>query len=327
MRQIHAFLQINYTTKMKEEVALIIIYNHRYDKNIEILERIYNKRFSNIYHLMPFYNGDKPNVIPVYENSHYFQGYIAQGLKVYFKEKFSHYFFIADDLILNPVINENNYSEHFKLDGKTSFIAELVTLHERKVFWRRLKEAYDYSPKMIGVEVMNELPTYDEAIKKFNRLNLTISPLKFDQIYPRIEPSLQTFTSIAKAKTYLLYLYSKLKSSAKNTSYEMSYPLVGSYSDIAIVPAEYIKKFCHYCGVFSATNLFVELAIPTAIVLTTEKLVIDNNLQLQGKALWTTEELKELKKYGKNLNELMSNFPKNYIYLHPVKLSSWNTES
>ena len=60
------------------KVALIIIYNHQYIKNIEITERIYNGKFSNIYHLVPFYHGVRSNVIPVYDNSHYFQGYVAQ---------------------------------------------------------------------------------------------------------------------------------------------------------------------------------------------------------------------------------------------------------
>ena len=76
------------------KVALIIIYNHKFDRNIDILENIYKDRFSNIYHLVPFYTGDKSNVISVYENSHYFQGYVAQGFKSYFKEEFEHYFFI-----------------------------------------------------------------------------------------------------------------------------------------------------------------------------------------------------------------------------------------
>jgi len=87
------------------KVALIIIYNHQYNKNIDILERIYNGRFSNIYHLVPFYNGEKQNVIPVYDSSYYFQGYVAQGFKSYFKEEFTHYFFVADDLILNTKKN------------------------------------------------------------------------------------------------------------------------------------------------------------------------------------------------------------------------------
>ena len=76
------------------DVALIIIYNHRYDKNISVLEKLYNSRFSDIYHLVPFYDGNKTNVIPVYENSFYFQNYVAQGLKSYFNEKYKHYFFI-----------------------------------------------------------------------------------------------------------------------------------------------------------------------------------------------------------------------------------------
>jgi hypothetical protein len=311
---------------MKEEVVLIIIYNHRYDENIEILERLYKKRFSNIFHLMPFYNGEKSNVISVYENSHFFQGYIAQGFNQYFKKEFSHYLFIADDLILNPVITEKSYKEYFKLDGETSFITELVTLHEREDFWRRHKEAYDYTPNIIGIEVMNEIPTYEDALIQFNKLNLVIDSLRFDQIYPRIKLSLQTFKSTHRSKIFLAYIYSKFISWLKRKSYDMSYPLVGGYSDIAIVPAKSIKQFCHYCGVFSATNLFVELAIPTALVLSSEKIVTEKQLRLQGKALWTREEHKELKKFGKDLKILMSNFPENYIYLHPVKLSGWNTK-
>jgi hypothetical protein len=311
---------------MKEEVVLIIIYNHRYDENIEILERLYKKRFSNIFHLIPFYNGEKSNVISVYENSHFFQGYIAQGFHQYFKKEFSHYLFIADDLILNPVITEINYKEYFKLDGKTSFVPELVTLHERETFWRRHKEAYDYTPRVIGIEVMSEIPDYEEALIHFKKFNLGIDSLRFDQIYPRIKLSLETFKSAHKSKIFIAYVYSRLNSWLKRKSYDMSYPLVGGYSDIAIVPAKNIKQFCHYCGVFSATNLFVELAIPTAMVLSSEKIVTEKHLLLQGKALWTAEEYKELNRFGKNLKKLLSNFPENYIYLHPVKLSGWNTE-
>ena len=44
---------------MQSNVALIIVFNHRYDKNIPLLESIYEGRFSSIYHLVPFYDGDK----------------------------------------------------------------------------------------------------------------------------------------------------------------------------------------------------------------------------------------------------------------------------
>ncbi len=117
------------------KVALVIIYNHQYNQNIDILERMYKNRFSNIYHLVPFYKDDKSNVIPVYCSSYCFQGYVAQGFKNYFNEDFDHYFFIGDDLILNPLINESNYREHLKLEKEACFIPRLSPLNESKVFW------------------------------------------------------------------------------------------------------------------------------------------------------------------------------------------------
>jgi hypothetical protein len=102
-------------------VALIIVYNHQYNANIDILENMYSKRFRNIFHLVPFYRGDKHNVISVYENSFYFQGYVSQAFKVFFSSNFEHYFFIGDDLILNPLINQENYKFFFKLKKDSSF--------------------------------------------------------------------------------------------------------------------------------------------------------------------------------------------------------------
>ena len=56
-----------------EKVALIIIYNHKFDQNIDVLEKLYQGSFSHVYHLVPFYTGKKVNVISIYENSRYFQ--------------------------------------------------------------------------------------------------------------------------------------------------------------------------------------------------------------------------------------------------------------
>lgn len=52
-----------------DKIALMVIYNHRYDNNIPIIEDLYNNKFSHIYHIVPFYDGDKRNVISVYDSS------------------------------------------------------------------------------------------------------------------------------------------------------------------------------------------------------------------------------------------------------------------
>ncbi|HTD94780.1 MAG TPA: hypothetical protein VK644_13240, partial [Chitinophagaceae bacterium] len=91
--------------------CLVIVFNHRYDKNIPVLERMYSGRFRHIYFLVPFYDGAHPNVIPVYESSNFFQSYFAQGFHRFFREEFTHYIFLGDDCVLNPSITESNVLE------------------------------------------------------------------------------------------------------------------------------------------------------------------------------------------------------------------------
>lgn len=300
-------------------VALIIIYNHQYNKNIDILEQIYGDRFSDIYHLVPFYVGEKKNVIPVYENSYYFQGYISQGLRSIIDKKFIHYFFIADDLILNPVINENNYADHLKLDPDSCFLPGFITLHKSRNWWARVGEAYRWSNQVSGVEITNQLPSYSQAIKLFEKFDLEIMPLRFNQIWQ----TPKSFRILAKKliydKNYFLRIVTKgLK------SYKLSYPMVGGYSDILVVNSKTIRKFSNLCGVFAATRLFVELAIPTSLVLSAEKIIVEENLNLRGKALWSTQDYLILDQYNKKLKNLLNNFPNDKLYLHPIKLSKWD---
>lgn len=305
------------------KVALIIIYNHQYNKNIDILERIYKDRFSNIYHLVPFYNGEKQNVIPVYECSYYFQGYISQGLKSYFKEDYTHYFFVADDLILNPIINEINYSEILKLNPSTCFIPSFIALHDTNEWWARVGEAFRWNINFSGVEAKNQLPDYEKALQKFQQFDLTIKPLRFNQIW-KSPSSINDFIKvILRDKGYFLR-YIRNKFSKKH--YSLSYPIVGSYSDIFIISSDTIKQFCHYCGVFAATKLFVEVGLPTSLVLSAKEIINEKDLKFQGKALWTKEQYQELDKYDSSLKQLLSEFPDNYLYFHPIKLSKWNTE-
>ena len=308
------------------KVALIIIYNHQYNKNIDVLEQIYKDRFSNIYHLVPFYNGEKRNVIPVYENSYYFQGYVAQGFNSYFNESFTHYFFVADDLVLNPIINENNYYEHLNLTLTSCFIPGFITLHKRNDFWARVGEAFRWRVNQRGVEANNQLPSYEEAFKKFQEFGLEIKPLHFNQIN-RLPNSIFEWLRPLISRSFFnhtSFILSYLKSKLRKKTYSLPYPIVGSYSDIFVVSADNIKQFCHYCGVFATTELFVEVGLPTSLVLSAKEIITERDLKLRGKALWTKKDYQELNKYDNSLNKLFAEFPTDYLYLHPIKLSKWN---
>jgi hypothetical protein len=309
------------------EVALIIIYNHQYNKNIDVLESIYQGKFSNIYHLVPFYNGNKRNVIPVYECSYYFQGYIAQGLKNYFREEYTHYFFIADDLILNPAINENNYQDFFGVDDTGCFIPDFITVHERKEWWSRIHDAYTWRIKLPGIEAADQLPKNEEALARFYEKGLTIQPLRFDHLW-EVPRSLREWgiyavnhNPLRALSVFARYNMSKLT----GKKYTLPYPVVGSYSDISIVSSDAIKLFCHYNGVFAATKLFVELALPTAMVLSAKHIVTERELRYKGRPLWKQKDYEELLPFDYSLKKLLTSFPE-YLYIHPVKLSKWQKD-
>ena len=302
-------------------VALALIYNHQFNGNIPVLEALYSKRFSHIFHLVPFYEGTLRNVIPVHGNSHYFQGYVAQAYNVLKYYDFDHIIYAADDLLINPIINEDNYDQHFCTSKEVSFVSGFISLHERTVFWHRVGEAFRWNKAERGVEVTHLLPDYNEALDRLRQFGLTIKPLRFDQIW-QTPTSLQEFVTTAlRHPRYTSRLLSL--GFVRRRLYDLPYPLVGGYSDIFVVSNDAAQAFATYCGIFAATQLFVELAIPTAMVFAATHIVTELDLSLRGKALWEAKDYDELEPYKFDLSHLLADFPKNYLYIHPIKLSKW----
>ncbi|MBE0667783.1 MAG: hypothetical protein IH593_08935, partial [Bacteroidales bacterium] len=207
---------------MMGSVALVVVYNHRYDSNIRIVEDLYKGRFGNIFHLVPFSDGDQPGVIPVYENSFHFQGYIAQGFKHFFRPEFEHYLFIADDLVLNPVINETSYRQKLGLDANSSFIPHLISLHEMRNYWPRIREAYEFTIKKKGVEIVNELPGFNDALKRFANHGLEIKPLGHSQVFSSPGRSVRAWLRLVFSKQKQLFHF--LSDGVMKWKYDLSYP-------------------------------------------------------------------------------------------------------
>ena len=306
--------------------CLIIVFNHRYDKNIPVLEKLYAGRFSNIFFLVPFYNGSHPRVIPVYESSHYFQSYFAQGYHRFFDEVFTHYIFIGDDCILNPSLNEDNFPEQTGLGEKTDFIPGFIEFHtlQDKSWWHTFK-GIDFFDNRKGAEIKKELPAKDEAIARFRKHGLDVKPVSLSNIFGK-----NTAAGKKPLEYFLFKQYHwrfKWKSYKKNGLLELPYPVAGSYADLVIVTKESIYDFCRYCGIMAAAGLFVEIAIPTALLLSSEKIMQEKELRMQGKALWTEDDITAIeKKNDLRLSSLLKNFPPQQLFYHPVKLSKWNND-
>ncbi|MDR1758472.1 MAG: hypothetical protein LBR51_05900 [Bacteroidales bacterium] len=316
------------------KIALLVIYNHRYDKNIPIVEELYAGKFSHIYHVIPFYDGDKENVLPVYESSYRFQSYIAQAYRQILQRcrDYTHYFVVADDMLLNPSVNEHNLFDKFNISDKQCFITRyfpIKTSVHPEVF------PLLYVPKMRGLETGDMLPDKTTAEKIFNDYGIDTGSLNPGIVFRYAIRCLKKFV----CQRHLLHILKFLKACYFLLgNRKLKYPIVWGYSDTLIVTADVMPKFCNYCGIFSATNLFVEFAIPTALLLSGEprrseaerggasglnKVVTEKQTGIKSIVNISTEIRKIEEKYETNLQNILARYPEDILFIHPIKLSKW----
>lgn len=304
------------------DVCLAIIFNHKFNKNIPVLEKIYKERFHNLFYIVPFNTSeidgiDPDRIISVYETSYCFQGYISQAYEKLKDKKFSHYIFIGDDQILHSNLNENNIIEKIGLKENESYIKEIIPYDEigngslvdqsNKLY--NILSAFRIN---VGVSYKDEIPSYEDACKKCKKHGLKVSkklPFKFFMSKGYLNPK---------------YLPLTLVTLGINKGFNLPYPLFKAYSDLIIVDQNSMDEFCRLSGVFAAMNIFVETAIPLAMVLACENIKTENYLNgLHGVENWGKDIDLFEQKYKKDLNYLFDNFGDNILYYHPVKLSKW----
>lgn len=215
-------------------------------------------------------------MIAVYESSYYFHGYVAQGYRA-FAGSYRHYFFVADDMVLNPAIDEHNYARVFDLDDASGFLQELDSMPGEK--WPHDRAAVTFDPFRPGVEIRNEIPSPEAAATVIASLGVTNGPYSFRDTY--FAGGDYGMRNIVRQVIRFAYDRFILKTDLRASKY----PFVRSYSDLFIVSATNIEKFVQYCGAFAAAELWVELAVPTALVLTGERIRVQSQLRLQGRAL------------------------------------------
>lgn len=310
---------------MADKVCLVVIFNHRFDKNLPLLRKIYGERFSEIRFLMPFYDGTDSDVIPVYESSWQFQGYLIQAYEKLKDIPCSHYLFIGDDLIIRPDFNEINFISQMNMNGKKFLSLPFTPLNSPNKFrwyWTAgsSKPFYDSSTSW-----RNSIYNYDEAMAKFNDFFGAKYKENYDEAFfgnPN-EPGVTIFGSWNEAKGFVS-LANYFITTNGNTLH-IPYPMAcgGVCSDIFCIDKENLLEFSRLCGVFSAMNMFVEIATPTAAVLTFKREEVTFISKESALILWGNDRIVFENKYENDLNRLYGEWQENLLFVHPVKLSRW----
>lgn len=308
--------------------CLVVFMNHRYEANLPVLRRMYGQRFPKLIFLVPFYEGEESDVMPVYENSFRFEGFFAQAASRLSELDATHFVFCADDLVLNPILGAKTIAASLSLDGETAYIQNLGALCDTPFSWPHAVPSilrFRRTGSELGVEWEREIPSKENAFRISEARGLVFKRLSFRQF--------SGFHWRWDWKEGLLLLLGML---LKPTSWRsLPYPLVMSYSDFLVVPATRLSSFAHYCGVFAAMGVHPEVAVPTALSLSCDSFVVEDSfgqnvavdpLGWHGVALWNDGREALLQDHHASLSRLLDGFAERQLYVHPVKLSQWTDD-
>lgn len=323
-----------------QKTALVVLYNHNYEKNIPLIKKLYGHRFSRLFQLMPFYYGNDSDVIPVYGNSFYFQSYIAQAKHKLMALDCDYILFIGDDLLLNPEFDEYSSARLLSLQTQNDFYFDEFVDVSKPICYRGTSEAHNFNAHPHGLdESANRiLCSYDEAFSILHGKGLleTVDLKRVKPYYPNWKKPflshLKKNYKILRARAWHFRNMLKYKLGNKKAAY----PVVFGYSDIVAVPKTRLLEWCSYLEIFATWNMFVELAIPTSLLLMPDANIITNDkIPFKTGNVWfpqnpdhyaeinrTIETLVE--KSASRIDFLTDSFPKEYLYLHPLKLSKFS---
>ena len=216
-------------------ICLSFIFIHQYVKTFDKLREIYRDRFSTIKYLSPFstFNDDQ-EVIPIYETSINFQGYIAQSFK-YLPKDYDYYIFCADDLLLNPEFNQNNILDRLNCH-ESSYIKYLNPIWKHSFSWHKFEECNDYPNDGCNIDHSNLLPSRMEFLAKYQKFDITYKNIGFSN-FRGIHDKTITWERIWSGIKYL-----------KKTKFKryVHLPLIEGYSDFIIIPLKSLKLFWHF---------------------------------------------------------------------------------
>ena len=314
------------------KVCLSFIYNHRYEGNIDRLEALYGSRFSSMFHLMPFYRGTRANVLRTYRGSFTFQGFITDAYEHLPREGYTHYLFLADDLLLNRRLDETNLPTELSLSAGCGYIKELTPLTEMPMQWRFLAAGLVSLVSQYNVSWKRELPSAEEALAVMKAKGLTFGRLGWKNFKRGV-----SMRNLALAAFYFATrLRHRPPAGDPGRANGLPFPLLAGYGDFVIVPAEAMENFCHYCGVFAAAGLFVEIAMGTALALACGEVRQEKETAWHGVDRYTGNrelynahasrlfQLLDTGKEDRSVSGLLSRLAPDELYIHPVKLSQWD---
>jgi len=299
------------------KTTLVIIFNHRFDRNLPVLRKLYGDRFDRVLFLVPFYDGTDADVVPVYYGSHEFGGFVFNARERLLRDPSDYYVFAGDDLILRPDF-DREVEKHLSLTSGAGYIKRLTPMTQLSYTWAHTLSAMDVL--YLGAFNWREfLPPREAFLEKYKSLGIEYPDFSPANLLPYRKPRNRREIQRWLRRVWLYY--------ASPDKRAPILPLLESYADFFVVPGDSLELFARMNGILAATKIHAELAIPTALAMACPLVKTEQEISMKGVELWRPWERESVEKeFNKNLDRLLAEFPQRALYIHPVKLSGWKTE-
>jgi hypothetical protein len=327
----------------EDRVGLVVVFNHRFDQNIPRLVELYRERFEHVRFLVPAYTGDRPDVRAVLENALCFQGYFSQALDFYRDARLTHYAFVGDDAVLGREVSGRSLPALLGLDARTAWVKSLTAVADGSFKWARGCEAIACVNHAPGIEryrallpddaewdrrlARHGIPTGRDLGLRNLRAARSAAPVNAAESFRPYRGLLGDLATLCLPARTVRRLAARTVPVASRMARRnlrrrtLAVPLVSSYSDVVVVPAPALDEFARLCGIFAAMNLFVEVAVPTALALAAERIRTEADGGPRGLEVWGAEATAALEA---RCERSVARLPGDVLYVHPVKLSRWS---
>lgn len=313
--------------EMIKKTALVVIYNHNFEKNIPKINKYYEWKYDKIFHLMPFSSYEDDSVISVKDNGRFFYNFIYQAYPKLLW--FDDYIITWDDCLINSSLNSDNIKEYVWIwnnKKEYSYIEQIYNPLELP-FWQPYRWFYWITSLKNEKENLKYLPSWDQIVKNYEGISNR-------KIKSQISVFKIFFETIKNKALNSGLIYSVIWS-LFSTKWSMNffnfiphYPLIWWYSDFLMMDWQTLKDFVNLIPIFRSYNIFAEIAIPTILVYLNRWLIIGSNTNHpenhKWNMFWTEKDYEILDKVS-SIEDIAKTFnEKDLLFIHPLKLSKIN---
>ena len=306
------------------KVSCSVLFNHPYPPNIPVLRELYKDKFDEVSFIQPLRSSPDPDVYTSYRGSFAFHGMITDAAERLLAKDADYFIFVHDDVLLNPLYNGEQLVERLQVPGNGAFIPYLFSLHPDAQDWvwmpGFLWRLFYPTNQLSGTGIENLIsyfPNAETMRAKFDEIyGLSFENITYDRTRP-INPIVVVGNQshgnyITKSVLDGLYVTAEGASSV-----QLPFPFIGGNCDFTVLDRKTLEAVVPLLGVTAAANLFVEIAMPTAIACAADRVVQSKDVGLFAEMAWTKEEQRLMTD-----DILVRRFNEDLLLFHPFKLSA-----